>query len=341
MTEYLPILRSRAAELRGLRELGKQELGKLVPIIELTRSRRSSKNPNGDISKSVESVCEILGGQEFVADLTSLSSLQNPEIVKLLDDADGFANWTAFANAVLPENCIPTVHLLDPFEIESFKTQAGKLRSRFRKVAIRVPTSYTTFRDLIDASVGTFNKLSDVILTLDAGYVTKGAKTGAIARLVEMLTDVSGKDFGVVSVAASSFPSSVVAAGGGDDEGQFPLSEVILWDDLKGRFKEIDYSDYAAIHPMDFTGTVTNWVPRIDVMLDKSFYYRRYRRSDGGYVRAAKEAYQDSRYVPLDCWAQQNIREAAAGSPNGRSPSFWIANRVNFHLTRQVLRMIR
>ncbi|MFD2736569.1 hypothetical protein ACFSYI_16185 [Xanthomonas dyei] len=65
MINYSPVIRTRAAELRGLKELADAARRKLFPIVELTRSRRTSKNPAGSISKSVEAICEILGGAVF------------------------------------------------------------------------------------------------------------------------------------------------------------------------------------------------------------------------------------------------------------------------------------
>ncbi len=340
MTTYLPILRSRAAELRGLKELPENTRDRLFPIVELTRSRRTSKNPGGEIRKSVEAVCEIMGKRPFVVDLTSLESLQNSEFEHLLDDSDGFKAWADFAKALLPERCVPILHLLEPFEFPAFQSQVRQLREKFARVAIRVPTSYRDFDNLLQACDQTFLNLTDVVLTLDAGYVNQNGMAGTLPRLAEMLEALGGRQFCNVSVAASSFPNSVVSAGGDDEVGQFPLYEVVLWNELQKRFAWLDYGDYAAIHPMDFVGTVTNWVPRVDVMLNDSFYYHRYRRSDGGYVRAAQEARRDRRYAPLVSWAQNNIEAAAAGVPNGRSPSFWIANRVNFHLARQVARVV-
>ncbi|MHB1990981.1 beta family protein [Metallibacterium scheffleri] len=341
MTTYLPIIRSRAAELRGLKELPSPTLSKLFPIVELTRSRRTSKNPNGDIQKSVEAICDIMEERPFIVDLTSLASLQNAEFGQVLDDADGFKAWTDFALASLPDQCVPVVHLLEPFELQPFQLEVRRLRKKFSRVAIRVPTSYRDFNELLQACDQAFSNLADVVLTLDAGYVNQNSVDGAVPRLAEMLSAINGRKFCNVSVASSSFPNSVVSAGGEDDVGDFSLNEVLLWNQLHARFPWLDYGDYAAIHPLDFTGTVTNWVPRVDVMLDDTFYYHRYRRSDGGYVRAAKEARRDNRYVPLSSWAQDNIQAAADGAPKGLSPSFWIANRVNFHLARQVARVGR
>lgn len=340
MINYSPIIRTRAAELRGLKELTDAARRKLFPIVELTRSRRTSKNPAGSISKSVEAICEILEGQPFVADLTSLESLQNSEFDRLLDDDGGFQAWTRLATSSLPEHCIPVAHLLEPFDLAEFQTQVSQLRSKFSRIAIRVPTNYGDFAGLISGLQKTFSNPDQVFLILDAGYVNERSRFGAAARLNEMLNSVSGWTFFKKSVASSSFPNSVVSAGGGDDQGEFDLSEVLLWKQLAQNFSDLTYGDYAGIHPVDFIGTVTNWVPRVDVMLDESFYYHRYRRSEGGYARAAIEALNDTRYVPLECWAQNNIKLAASGSPLGRSPSFWIANRVNFHLSRQASKVV-
>jgi hypothetical protein len=338
MTAYLPILRSRAAELRGLRELSSSDLSKLLPVVELTRSRRTPKNTSGDVRKSVELVCEILGHRPFVADLTSLDSLQNSEFDRLLSDDDSFRVWTDFAEANLPDHCIPIVHLLEPFELPSFMGQVERLWRKFQRVAVRIPTSYRDFGPFLEALV-TLPGYQDVVLILDAGFVTKTTVGGAAARLGEMLQEVAGMGIRDLSVASSSFPISVVSAGGGDDTGELQLWEVELGKWCQSQFSNVSYGDYAAIHPMDFKGAVTNWVPRVDVMLDDTFYYYRYRRSDGGYIRAAQGARSDSRYVPLDCWAHGNIEKAADGNPPGRSPSFWIANRVNFHLARQISRL--
>lgn len=338
MTAYLPILRSRAAELRGLRELPGTALKKLFPVVELTRSRRTPKNTGGDVIKSVELVCDILGDTPFVADLTSLDSLQNSEFDRLLDETDGFKAWTDFAIANLPAHCVPIVHLLEPFELQPFLAQVGRLRENFRRVAVRVPTSYRDF-ELLTATLVDLPDFQDVVLILDAGFITRTTFNGAAARLGEMLNSVGNLGLRHLSVASSSFPNSVVSAGGGDDTGEFRLLEVDLGAWCRMYFPGVSYGDYAAIHPMDFKGTVTNWVPRVDVMLDETFYYYRYRRSDGGYIRAAKEARMFGRYVPLACWAHDNIEAAAIGTPPGRSPSFWIANRVNFHLARQISRL--
>lgn len=339
--KYMPIVRTRAAELRGFRELSAEVHHSLFPLIELTRSRRSSKNPGGDIQKSVDAIVDILAGRPFVVDLTSLASQQNSEFNQLLDDTGAFQAWTEFARDRLPPTCVPIVHLTDPFETGDFVPQVERLLERFQRVAIRVPTSYTDLAEIISTLERALGSLQNVVIILDAGYVTAKSLPGAQGRLSEMLGELAGKRPNWLSVTSSSFPSSVTTVGGGDEEGELALHEVTLGNALLRVRNDLRYSDYAAIHPLDFSGTVSNWVPRVDVMLDEKFYYYRYRRTAGGYPLAAAEARNDRRWLSLSCWAQDNIDAAASGNPKGMNPSFWIANRVNFHISRQVSRLTR
>ena len=341
MMPYMPIVRTRAAELRGLRELTTSVRDSLFPVVELTRSRRSSKNPGGDVQKSIDALLEILGSRPFVADLTSLASQQNGEFGQLLDDADAFQAWTDFASQRLPPSCVPIVHLLDPFDEVEFRTQVTRLLAVFHQVAVRIPTSYMELPAVVTAFQAELGSLDRVVMVLDAGYVTSKTVQGAIGRLSEMVGNLADHTLASLSVASSSFPNSVTSVGGGDEQGELRLAEVTVGDALAPLRGDLRYGDYAAIHPLDFIGMVANWVPRVDVMLDDRFYYHRHRRTAGGYIRAAAEARRDQRWKPLQCWAQENIDAAAAGAAKGLSPSFWISNRVNFHISRQVTRLDR
>ena len=338
---YTPVIRTRTAELRGLRELDPRVREKILPLLELTRSRRTSKNPGGEVRKSLESALEIFEAHPFIADLTSLQSQQNGEFESLLDPTNGFEAWVKFAHKYFPPQCIPVVHLLEPFDAEQFRIQVVALRERFPLVALRVPTSYTEFPALLDTYMALTGGLTTTALVLDAGYVTRSNAAAALARFTEMLRQVNGRPTLFTTTCCSSFPMSVVSAGGEDDCDEFPLLETWVDSELRKIWGGLKYGDYSAVHPTDFVGTVTNWVPRVDVMLDDKFYYYRYRRSDGGYTRAAADALRDPRYVPLACWGDLNIRESAAGSPLGRSPSHWIASRINFHISRQVTRLMK
>ena len=343
-TQYVPVIRTRRAELKGLSYIQKATLRHIVPLIEYTKSRRSSKNPDGSISISIEKTKDILGDQPYIADITSLKNLQNKEILQLLNPENNFSKWTEFVKKQLPPNCVPTLHLTLPFSEESLKTQVSKFRDQHEYLAVRIPTSYDEYTDVLKTLQGILGNLEKIVILIDASFVQPRVVDGAVAKLTEMVRECNKYAPIFCSTLASSFPNSVVSTGyGGDEHGAFALTEVTISEKIKNTFPEatIVHGDYASIHPLDFDGTITNWVPRVDVPLNKHLYYYRYRRDDGGYIHAAKRAVKDKAYVRLNCWGCDNIEDAAKGEPQGRNPAHWIAVRLNIHMTRQIKRLTR
>lgn len=339
--KYVPVVRTRAAELKGFAQLSRSTLDALLPLIELTKSRRSKTNPSGAMSKCIDAVLAILADRPFIADLASFESLQNQEIDKLLDPAASFRNWVRFATSVLPSTCIPVAHLTDPFDPLGFSLQVEQLVAKNGWIAIRMPVDYAQAEEISPVLSSVLDGMEKVILLVDGGFVHKDAALQGYLNC-KAAFDRFGSPTGFSAALNSSFPASVATGGYGEDsQGEFSLAEVEIHDNLKKNLRrpKLLYGDYASIHPKEFEGTVTNWVPRVDVPLDRKIYYHRYRRPEGGYSKAAKFARDDRRYVPLDCWGQENIFDAARGMPQGKSPAHWIGVRVNFHITRQVARL--
>jgi hypothetical protein len=336
--KYIPVLRTREAEMKGLANVRPKDLDLLLPVLELTRSRRTPSNPGGAISKCIDRAEEILQGRPYIADLTSMTAQTSSEVSALLDPADSFRNWTDFVASSLPRNCVPAVHLTVPFDQATFAEQANRLWATNGAVAVRVPVEYPHVAEVAAA----LNANSAIVVLADAEYIKPSQASSAATKCHSVLSTFAGKARLAASVC-SSFPSSVtVPEYGGDAHGEFDLAEVQVSEYIKANGvpgAAVAHGDYALIHPLDFEGTVTNWVPRVDVPLAEKVFYHRVRRPEGGYVEAAQRALSDPLYAPLDCWGDQNVREAAAGSPPGRSPAHWIAVRVNFHIARQAIRL--
>jgi hypothetical protein len=339
---YLPALRTRDSELKGYENLSDTVKELLLPVFELTKSRRSKTNPEGAISKTVERLLSLTGDQPFIADVTSLESQGNAETEHLLDPTDAFKNWRDFVRT-LPPTCVPVVHLSDPFDRDEVIAQINDLWSHSSAIALRVPTDYPYAYELSQVLVLTANRGGTVLLLADDGFVVQGDAQNSAKRCYNVLRHFAGK-VDVAATLASSFPSSVMlpAFGGGDTYGEFRLEEVLVSEAVKaiglGNVRVL-HGDYGLIHPNDFEGVVTSWVPRIDVPLNLEGYYHRYRRDAGGYGLAARLAVQNVKYSKLGCWADDCLVEAANGAPPGRSPAFWIAARVNYHITRQAMRL--
>lgn len=338
---YSPVVRSRDAELKGLRELSAKVKDDLLPIVELTKSRRSKSNADGSVSVSLEKVQEALEGRYFVADVTTMKSLSNADTEGLLDQAQGFRRWRDFVAAKLPENAIPVVHLTSPLDTDILRAQCEALIQKSGYVAVRIPSDYDEADALKAALSEVLGDLSRVVLICDGGFVTKASYGTMLTDCVATLGSFGKEPFTSI-VASSGFPISVVLPDYGKDAyGKFDLLEVSLSEAVRATkgLRHVVHGDYGLIHPADFEGTVTNWVPRVDVPLDRSVFYHRYRRDAGGYTKAARLALADTDYVSLECWGDRNIQNAAAGNPQGRNPAHWIAVRLNFHISRQAERL--
>lgn len=336
---YSPVIRTRRAELLGFSELSKIQDSGLLPIFELTRSRRTKSNPEGSVEVSVENLADIVKDANFVVDVTSLSALTNSEVERLLDPERNFGNWVEFVSKRLPKSALPMVHLTDPFDPTSVVSQLDHFIGTYAGVAFRVPSEFAELDELAKVVDGAIDNLDAVAIYADVGLVTERGYRGALARAFEVGSVFSDLEPGLLSVLASSFPSTVTPYG--DVTGSFPLYEVQLSDAMIEEFSDLHciHGDYACIHPMDLEGMAINWVPRVDVPLDDSLFYYRYRRNAGGYIKAAESALSDARYVPLSCWGNDNIRRAASGDPQGKAPAFWISVRLNFHIERQLARL--
>jgi hypothetical protein len=326
--------------MKGFTNLSDATLDKLLPLVEITKSRRSKNNPGGAISKCTDRMLERLNGRSFIADLCGLRAFQNPEISTLLDPENAFENWTTFVRKEMPDSCIPVVHLTEPHSNLDFLTQAK--RTNRSMLAVRIPTEYP----YLDELAASMSKLAEngieIVALADASYVSWSSRKSAAEACAGVLRAVADAA-SILAPLSSSFPSSVMnkGLGGTDSYGELELSEVFISESIKNELakRNVWHSDYSLTYPINVEGVVTNWVPRVDVPLDKSFYYYRYRRGNGGYVRAASEALLDSSFAPLPCWGEVNIREAAEGSPQGMSPAHWIAVRINMHITRQCKRL--
>lgn len=336
---YSPAVRTRRAELFGLAHIEDPYGAGLLPLFEVTRSRRTKSNPEGAVEASVKDFLEIVGDARFVIDVTSLASLTNLEVEKLLNPYNSFSNWMQFVEDKLPKTAIPVVHLTEPFDAASVRVQITRFMRRNGAIALRIPSEFENLTELLDVATDELVDLSSVVVYADVGMVTARGFNGALSRVREIGDAVSGLQPGIYAPLASSFPSTVTPFG--DTRGLFPLYEVSLSDAVKDEYPDINcvHGDYACIHPRDLEGMAVNWVPRVDVPLDGELFYYRFRRHDGGYVRAAQYALSDKAYVPLSCWADGVIRTAAAGSPEGKAPAFWISARLNFHIERQLVRL--
>lgn len=339
----MPVLRTRQAELFAYSNLSNQISSQIFPIFELTRGRRTRTDGQGDINKNICQIKSFMADKWFGLDLTSTKEQQNVEIVSMLSDGENAFNlWVSFVRSLECPNIIPVIHYDDLYP-NLISRQVESLRNISKYLLLRLPTN-ALCKDTVRIICSKIEFAKDIILLLDGEFIENKSKEkmSADKTLFEDICRIYSSVFHSISYSASSFPRSVVSPGYGHDEsGWFQLPETLFYDELlrcRGNAATC-YSDYATVHPLSYPGGAGGWVPRVDYPRGTDLFYYRYRRDVGGYVRAASRVKADEKYVNHGDWGCNEIEQAAAGSPHGRSPAHWISVRMSLHMARQIERL--
>jgi hypothetical protein len=353
---YLPIIKTRDAELRGLCNLENGVKENISPLFEITRSRSNPKAKNGltngPISVKINKLENEYGNNlplEF--DLTSFIDLQNSEITDMFDNTGGFEKWYLFLKGLKPRfpHLIPTLLISNKSidseakYVEVHKQEIETLYKEFSNYIYR-----TTFDDdMMEFDVDHFfESIMPPIIILDAKYVPKG-KGKIYANIATKKLNILYPWATEIILAGSSFPSDPTENNAGSDSGENPLEELIMYRECQKNFPKLVYGDYATIYPgTNERAGGHGWIPRIDFPTENSIVYHRSRKDKGtetdyvpAYTRAARKVIRDDRFIWLQNqigntnWGIQQILHAARGYPPGLSPSFWISVRINLHIT--------
>jgi len=349
--KYFPIIKTRDAELRCFKNLSKDVLKELLPIYELTKSRKTKVAPDGDIHRRMLQIKEIQQGNPYILDLSTNPKYINPQIEQLFDEYNGFIEWQYFLNLYKDQNIIPMVHLVDDVntfnEVGKFVHQMSQIKEH---LAVRIPHDLEPeeLKSYIKPIVDNLQNGCTLIVLLDACYVRELAEANmdGLVQDFSASTQASldlGEDIEDVVMLCTSFPSSTVKEAKGekaDFDGIFRSYEEEIYQKIKRNHSSIKYGDYASINTEQIEMKGGTFVPRIDIALDDGFIYKRYRRDDGSYPRCAKQMKLDPRYNQnMGSWANKEIELASQDSPTGISPSYWISVRMEYYIrTRLALR---
>lgn len=345
---YLPILKTTDAELKAFEHLDDTLKEEVLPVFELTRSRKSKKNMDRSIFIRLNTLKELVGDRPFILDLTTEKQLTNEQIDHILDTfTDGFPLWIDLIRQSQAKglNIIPVIH----YDEQNLEDVAKEVENLFRLsdiLAFRVPVSDAI--SYLETMVSMGISLHKIIVILDAAYQEpRGDKDKSslfTQTLDELITKFSDNLPKVVACAFSTFPDSV-AKYGEDDKGTWPRYEKYTYQILKNKYQKnltLKYSDYSSVHPYRYDTTGGQWIPRIDFMNSEYMCYYRARREDGGYPYVAKRVLSDKNYMPiktLKTWGDNEIEIAGTLKPNGASPSYWISVRINLYITRTLMEL--
>jgi len=354
---YFPIIKTRDAELRGMCQLSPEVKRTVIPLFELTKSRKTKNADHGPIAKRLEKIASGYGITPFGIDLTSSGNLMNKEIDLLYKNQDGFKNWRTFLEqqkVVFPK-LIPTLLRSDEglddddAYIRAHKMQATEISRFFSQKIYRIPDDYETGEIDFDME-NLFDSSSPPIVLLDMGFIPKDKGSiyaNAAEKQLEAIYRTRHKIKNVI-LAGASFPKDPTEYNNGNDHGENVLEEVAMFEQCRVKFPKLIYGDYATIYPLhnDRAGG-RGWIPRIDFPTEKSIVYHRRRKHKTensyapAYIDVANMVVNDDKFKWLrrqlkdQCWGINQILQAADGYPPGTAPSFWISVRIQLHVTLQ------
>ena len=345
---YFPVVKTTDAELKAYEHLPSVIKENIVPIIELTRSRRSKKNPIGNISKNIERLEKILPNNAyFILDVSMDKFLVNNQILKLIQHNNNFVEWCNYIKNMKKTfpNLIPIIH----YDVDFRDDNIGEidfLNKNFDYLAFRVDINDTKAIDYID-DVLKYLAPNKLILILDKGFVdVRDTKQGdASHHFVPILNELMIKPYYnslcKIIYALSSFPTSVLSNGynsGDKSYGSFPAVEIFTGLSLVKKYR-VSHGDYASIHPVRYE-TYATLTPRIDFINNNHFFYFRTSIESGGYISLAQKVINSPMYHIIekdDIWADKEIALAAQGNPTHKNPSHWISIRMNRYIVYRFL----
>lgn len=373
ISDYCVLLKTAQAEFRCWNHLSSETKGSITPIVELTRGRKisgSGRDINPDefhlypgifgFERNVDKVVESFEGSTLFLDLTNEQSLTCFELEELRQSNDNYASWTSFCNEIAENfnNLIPVIQV-NPGENETedeyiyaIQQQFDHLSSISSAVAYRAyPVSdpdflydLHIFRDHVDRLQ---QEGGEFYIRLDHEYIRQGTSLVHAARALGLINQIDEIVPGAkLIILSTSYPQNISEVGN-PEEGQFPLEEVNLFEQIRRQLnidRDVYYADYGSINPYrNDLNFAVQWRPRVVFPTQRSIYYYSEKKEydyEDHYADVAQAVMDDPRFEELEgSWGVDQIVSAAEGQVNGKAPSFWISVRMDIHIHQQLRRL--
>jgi len=344
---YFPVLKTKDAELRAISAIDVSYRKNMLPVYEITKSRITKKDSLGDVVKRLDQIKNIQGKLPYILDVTTDPKQKNSQIESILSPVNGYESWKSWLELNCGEQIVPMIHVnfeLDEDLIEA-RAFVASVTGKYKKMALRLPADLEedeyeeVITDIVSELVDT-----RLYILLDEGCIRDRVKLSGLAPITDIfqrafkkISSLSNTDVWLEKIVciSGSFPY-LVSAEGKDDEGNFDIYEHSLYLSLKHNRPMLQFGDYASINIKQIEMRGGTFVPRVDFCNASKFYYYRKRRDAGSYVWCAKKVVVDPNYISNTSWGDDEIASAAAGSPSGISPSFWISVRACNYMIRRV-----
>lgn len=329
--KYFPALRTRLAELKGLKELDVDRKSRIVPMLTLGQWRGSS-----ELNKAADKAAEAVGGRPFFMDLSTDNRRVEAHWEELRNPADAFGAWRSFAAEY--EHAIPVVQIPQGARTREVVQQAQAIEAATGTVAFRIQ-DFVTQTPFVISAISALDNPRSAIVFIDCQYIRESIAAFVAATISTINALRSEFPSVLIVVLSTSFPSSTLPfADSTKQRGVIPILERDLFGRIGGSPVAL-YGDHASVHAVVYDDVpMMRWSPRIDYPTYANWHFeRRPGPIEAGYIEAARaiqaefECSEDS-----TIWGERMVAAAAAGNPHGKAPASWIAVRVNIHLARQI-----
>ncbi|WP_050872386.1 beta family protein [Comamonas testosteroni] len=330
---YFPTLRTRAAELRGLKELNEARKSQIIPLLTLGQWRGS-----GDLGKSAEKCVEAMDGRPFFMDLSSDSRKVEDHWNQLHSGNNAFENWRNFAKGF--KGAIPVVLIPSGSRTREIVQQASAIEKEYGCIAFRIQ-DFSAQTPLVVSAISALSDPTKAIVFVDCQYIREAMAayvTAAISTINRLREEFPALQ---ISVLSTSFPSSTLPfADESKQRGAIGIQEREFYSRIGGAPVAI-YGDHGSIHAVVYDDVpMMRWSPRIDYPDYNTWYFERRVGigTEAGYIESAQGLVRNfgEGMRGTDIWGEQMILDAADGKVYGKAPASWIAVRVNIHLARQI-----
>lgn len=330
---YYPTLRSRPAEMLGYKNLSSGAKAELLPLFTLGLWPRQSS-----LSESINNAVDAAGGKPFIVDLARDPLYQTSDLKELLDSGDGFSKWRKFVAKM--ENVIPVVQIPSGARYPQIIKQTRALASSgLERVAFRI-TNYREETTRVVTALSALDDPQQAITFIDLNYI-RDSFAASVSAAISVINDIREEvPEATICVLSTSFPSSVTAfldARSLGTIGTIPILERDFYFEIGP--DACIYGDHGSIHARPSSATGGRFTPRIDYPLIDAWEFERRPETDSkGFIDASNAIIKRfPEIIDDDYWGSKKIVDASNGDIEGmKTPSAWIAARVNIHIHRQL-----
>ena len=327
--KYYPCVRTRQAELLGIKELKDTTKSQIIPILSLTKMGR-----NKESSEVLLKWFDVFNGPTIIS-LPSDHLLFCDDTESLLSEEQNFANWFAFLKQYSEKNIIPTAIINSTTNKRQFVQQIKELENEFGKFAVRINPMSNRAIQAITSAASVVDDISNILIILDSEQINRERQQIALDATIRCINQLRQLDQSIeIVVTGTSFPRRFKPYG--ETHGQIPMLE---WDNfhaLGGEDVAI-YGDYAGTHGKFYAGSFAQLVARVDYVTRSFWLFERNVGNEPIEIiyqnLAIKIKTNDSWRDALDCWGVDIINKVAKGNVDGfKSPAKWVSVRVNLHI---------